>query len=94
LLIAISGQNRKVLKMDGIITTPNVPEFTGRAAEALKDYYSTAKVQTNSVTEKVAALEANLGRFDFCAYGGGETDEMKLRAAERVYLFKQRIPVE
>lgn len=76
------------------INASQVPEFTGMAAEALKHYYTTAKVQTGSVAEKIAALEANLGRFEFSAYGGGETPDMKLRAAERVYLHKQKIPVQ
>jgi hypothetical protein len=78
--------------MNAILENPAVPEFTGKAAEALREYYTNAQVQSNTTSEKIAALEANLGRFEFSAYGGEETDEMKLRAAERVYLLKQKIP--
>ena len=78
--------------MTAILKNPAVPDFTGKAAEALREFYTTAQVDINSTSEKIAALEANLGRFEFSAYGGEETDEMKLRAAERVYLLKQKIP--
>jgi predicted alpha/beta hydrolase len=71
-----------------------VSEFTGTGAVALTSFYSNAKVEGKTVSEKVAALEANLGHFGFFAYGGEETEIMKLRAAERVYLFRQRIPVQ
>jgi hypothetical protein len=77
--------------MNAIAVNTLVPEFTGKAAEALKEYYTTAQVDINSTSEKIAALEANLGRFEFSAYGGEESDEMRLRAAERVYLLKQKI---
>jgi hypothetical protein len=71
-----------------------VPEFTGKAAEALREYYTGLEVQDKGVGEKIAALEANIGRFEFSAYGGNETDEMRLRAAERVFLFQKGINIE
>lgn len=71
-----------------------VPDFTGRAAEALNVYYASLRPPAKSAKEKINALAANMGRFEFSAYGGGETEEMCLRAAERVYLFNQGIDIE
>lgn len=72
--------------------TQPIEEFTGKAAEALQDYYLSGKA--TDTTAKIALLEANLGKFEFDAYGGHETNEMKLRAAERVYLFNLGIAIE
>jgi hypothetical protein len=71
-----------------------IPEFKGDAGKALAAYYSTSKVAKGSTAEKIVALQSNLGRFEFSAYGGEETEEMTLRAAERVYLLQQKIPIE
>jgi hypothetical protein len=75
-------------------TIEEVPEFTGKAADALREFYTQTKVVGQGPQAKIAALEANLGKFEFSAYGGGETDITRLRAAERVYLLKFRIPAE
>jgi hypothetical protein len=81
------------IERDKIVDQP-VPEFTGKAAEALKEYYTSLDVQDKGIGEKIAALEANIGRFEFSAYGGDETEVMKLRAAERIFLFQRGIVIQ
>lgn len=75
-------------------TIEEVPEFTGRAAVSLLEFYTQTGVAGQGPQAKIAALTANLGKFEFSAYGGGETDVTRLRTAERVYLLKNRIPPE
>lgn len=69
-----------------------VPEFEGPAREALDNYYAHLEVATPEA--KLAAMVSNLGHFDFYAYGGGETVDMRLRAAERLFLLEKGIPIQ
>jgi hypothetical protein len=76
------------------VKSPAVPEFSGKAADVLKGYYSHLGVANATAEEKLHAMISNLGPFDFFAYGGGETTEMRLRAAERVFLLERNVPIK
>ena len=78
--------------------TETIAEFTGAAKAALEKFYADNKVSKEPVARKIVALnlaiEPSSGESRFFAYGGDETEEMELRALERVYLLINGIEVE
>lgn len=64
------------------IDSPHAPE----AQQHLNDYYASCGVLNSSDLDKISALEKTIGDRDFFAFGGEETDLMKLRASELVFL--------
>jgi len=72
-----------------------VPEFEGAALDFLRRYYAGHDLDITLATdrERILALQIKLGRMNFSAYGGGETDAMETRALEHVLLSENGIDI-
>jgi hypothetical protein len=62
------------------------PALAGRDKAVLDEFYGRYGVADKSAQEKNQVLMKVIQSRSFFAFGGGETDEMELRANERIYL--------
>lgn len=62
------------------------PPLTGEDKRILDEFYARHGVTDKSSKEKSQALMKQIQGRTFFAFGGGETDEMELRANERIFL--------